>query len=123
MKLSQADNVYGPYRGIVDLAHDGDTVNVRLDVGFDLTVYARCRILGINAPELSTAAGKTARDFAQTVLRPGTPVHVISHGWDKYGGRIDAEIQLDTAYIYDGVPYTDFAKLMLASGNAVVYTG
>ena len=123
MKLSQMGNIYGPYRGIVDLAHDGDTVNVRLDVGFDLTVYARCRILGINAPELSTDAGKTARDFAQTVLPSGTLVHVISHGWDKYGGRIDAEIQLDTAYVYDGVPYTDFAKLMLASGNAVVYTG
>lgn len=56
-------NAFGPYRGVVDLVHDGDTVYAKLDVGFDLTVYTRIRIDGINAPELSTQAGKDARDF------------------------------------------------------------
>jgi endonuclease YncB( thermonuclease family) len=65
-----AEGVFGPYAGVVDLVHDGDTVNVRLDVGFDLTVYARVRIYGINAPELSTDAGKVARDFAQSIVGP-----------------------------------------------------
>lgn len=27
---------YGPYKGVVDKVHDGDTVYVKLDVGFDL---------------------------------------------------------------------------------------
>ena len=103
---------FGPYRGTVDSVHDGDTVNVRLDVGFDLTVYARCRIQGINAPELSTDAGKAARDFARGLLPVGTQVLVTSYGWDKYGGRIDAGIR------YDG---KDFAQQMLDSGNAVPY--
>ena len=106
---------FGPYIGVVDLAHDGDTVNVRLDVGFDLTVYARVRIDGINAPELSTPAGKQARDFAQTLLAVGDTVTVLSYGWDKYGGRIDGAITLP-----DG---RDFAKVMLDAGQAKPYTG
>lgn len=113
--------MYGPYRGIVDLAHDGDTVNIKLDLGFDISVYARVRVKGINAPELSTAAGKRARDFAQQVLPSGTQVLVNSYGWDKYGGRIDGTIAI--SYDYNGVEYDDFGHLMLASGNAVPYTG
>ena len=78
---------------MVDLVHDGDTVNVKLDVGFDLTVYARVRIFGINAPEISTPEGKVARDFAKDLLKPGDPVRVVSYGWDNYGGRIDGSIE------------------------------
>jgi micrococcal nuclease len=106
---------FGPYVGVVDLVHDGDTVNVKLDVGFDLTVYTRVRIDGINAPELSTPEGKAARDFAQTLLAPGDRVHVLSYGWDKYGGRIDGAIALA-----DG---RDFAKAMLDAGHAKPYAG
>jgi endonuclease YncB( thermonuclease family) len=114
--------IYGPYRGVVDLAHDGDTVNIRLDLGFDITVYSRVRVKGINAPELSTDAGKRARDFAQSVLPPGTEVYVSSYGWDKYGGRIDGVISFAKAsYAYQGKLYSDFAQLMLDSGNAVAY--
>ena len=106
---------FGPYRGVVDLVHDGDTVNVKLDVGFDLTVYARIRIYGINAPELSTKAGKDARTFARNLLAVGDAVQVVSHGWDKYGGRVDGSIALS-----DG---RDFAQLMLDSGHAKPYFG
>lgn len=103
---------FGPYKGVVDKVHDGDTVYCKLDLGFELTVYARVRVFGINAPELSTDAGKLARDFAQSIMPVGTVVEVLSHGWDKYGGRIDGEIQIVTADI-------DFAKAMVDSGNAV----
>ena len=111
---------YGPYRGVVSEVHDGDTVYVKLDIGFDLTVYARVRIKGINAPELSTAAGKRARDFAKAVLPVGTGVLVTSYGWDKYGGRIDGVVGMPP-FDWEGHEFQDFASLMLASGNAVVY--
>jgi endonuclease YncB( thermonuclease family) len=104
---------FGPYRGIVDLVHDGDTIYVKLDLGFDLTVYARVRIFGINAPELSTDAGKAARDYAKTLLPVGAAVTVLSHGWDKYGGRIDGAITLPNG--------DDFGQTMIANGYAVVY--
>ena len=108
---------FGPYAGVVDVVHDGDTVYVKLDVRFDLTVYTRIRVLGINAPELSTAAGKAARDYAKTLLQPGAEVRVVSYGWDKYGGRIDASIQ------YGGDDPHDFAGAMLAAGHALPWDG
>jgi endonuclease YncB( thermonuclease family) len=85
---------------------------VKLDVGFDLTIYARCRIYGINAPELSTQAGKDARDYAQTLLPVDAQVGVSSHGWDKYGGRIDASLVIGGQ---------DFGTRMLEDGHAVPY--
>jgi len=104
---------YGPFRGTVDLVHDGDTIDIALDVGFDITIYARVRVFGINAPELSTDAGKAARDYARTLLPVGTAVEVVSHGWDKYGGRVDGEIMFASG--------DDFATAMLDSGHAVPF--
>jgi len=109
---------YGPYRGAVDQVHDGDTVYTRLDVGFDLTVYARVRVFGIDAPELSTVEGKTSRDVARTLLPVGSEVRVTSHGWDKYGGRIDGDIEFRTAGIF-----VDFATTMLNAGQAKPWLG
>jgi endonuclease YncB( thermonuclease family) len=119
-------SVYGPYPGTVAGVHDGDTVNVNLendeDVGFDLhliaRIYTRVRVKGINAPELSTVEGKSARDFAQTLLPPGAPVRVTSHGWDKFGGRIDGDIEFKTVGIF-----VSFADTMVNAGHAVPWDG
>jgi len=113
-----SDEPFGPYAGSIDAVHDGDTVYVKLDAGFDLTIYARVRVMGINAPELSTAAGKAARDYAQTLLTPGMAVKVLSYGWDKYGGRVDASIQYNLA-----ADPQDFATAMMAAGHAVPWDG
>jgi len=112
-----SQDTFGPYAGVVDLVHDGDTVYVKLDVGFDLTVYTRVRIFGINAPELATPEGKVARDFAKTLLAPGDEVKVVSHGWDKFGGRIDGDIA------FGGDPPNDFAQTMVDAGHAKPWTG
>lgn len=113
-------SLFGPYPGRIVEVHDGDTVAVDVDLGFDHLVSAngfdgdpriRCRVFGINSPELATKAGKAARDYAQKLLPVGLRVHVVSHGWDKYGGRFDGEITLP-----DG---TDFATRMLDAGQAV----
>ena len=117
----QMADTYGPYRGVVDEVHDGDTINIKLDLGFDITVYARVRVYGINAPELSTDAGKKARAYARGVLPVGTNVIVYSHGWDKYGGRIDGQITLLEPWHIDDAVLSDFADIMLVSKNAVPY--
>ena len=113
---------YGPYLARVRDWHDGDTCHVDLDLGFDFTLNAysfdgkpqlSCRVYGINADELSTDTGKLAKAFAETICPPGMRVTVLSHGWDKYGGRFDGEITL-----LDG---SDFAKAMIDSGHAVPY--
>jgi micrococcal nuclease len=112
---------FGPYPAKVIAIHDGDTLTVDIDLGFDHLIAGQdwngktrlsCRIYGINAPELDTAAGKAALAYAETVVKVGDLVTVISHGWDKYGGRFDGEIVLA-----DG---SSFAQNMLDAGQAVV---
>lgn len=114
---------YGPYIGIVRDWHDGDTAHIDLDLGFGWVLLAynpitgkpqwSCRILGINAPELSTDAGKTAHAYAEQLCPPGTAIVAVSNGWDKYGGRWDGTITLP-----DG---TDFGQQMLNAGQAVPF--
>lgn len=113
--------MFGPYPAVVADWHDGDTCHANLDLGFAVYLYGHdldakpvlsCRIYGINAPELSTDAGKAALAYALQLCPPGTRVTIVSHGFDKYGGRFDGTITLP-----DG---TDFAALMLASGHAVL---
>lgn len=115
---------FGPYPARVDLVHDGDTIYFSIDLGFDHLIASHdfngsprlaLRVFGINAPELSTDAGKVALAYAQTLLKPGDICKVTSHGWDKYGGRFDGDVTLP-----DG---RDFGALMISSGNAVVFNG
>jgi len=93
-----------------------------IDLGFDHIISGQdfagktrlsCRVYGINAPELSTDAGKAALAFALTLIQPGARCQVLSHGWDKYGGRFDGTVTLA-----DG---RDYAQAMLDAGQAVVF--
>jgi endonuclease YncB( thermonuclease family) len=111
---------FGPYPARCVAIHDGDTVTFDLDLGFGIRLPGQdwagktvlsCRVFGINAPELSTPAGKEALAYVQTLLKPGDVCRVVSHGWDKYGGRYDGTVTLP-----DG---SDLAQTMLSSGHAV----
>lgn len=117
-----AAKTFGPYPARCVAIHDGDTVTLDIDLGFDHLIAGQdwdghtrlaCRVYGINAPELSTPAGKAALAYAQTILHVGDICQVLSHGWDKYGGRWDGTITLP-----DG---TDYAQRMLDAGQAVPY--
>ena len=100
------------YPAVVTSWHDGDTCHIDLDLGFGVHEESfSCRIYGINAPELSTDAGKAALAYALKICPNGTNVTVVSHGWDKYGGRFDGSLTLP-----DG---SDFGKAMLDAGQAV----
>lgn len=83
---------------IVTNVVDGDTLWLRLDLGWHITYDARCRLLGVNAPELVTDEGRDARRFVIDALvgagvylhddRTGERVHpvtFVSHSLDKYG--------------------------------------
>lgn len=72
---------------------DGDTLVLRLDLGWNITLQERCRLVGVNAPELSTDAGQEARKFLIGLLGhaggaldgTGALLTFISHQIDKYG--------------------------------------
>jgi len=112
--------IYGPFPAKVASIHDGDTLSLDVDLGFNHIVpshdiYGRpqisCRVYGINAPELKTQAGKDALAFLETLVAVGDFVTVVSHGWDKYGGRFDGVVTLA-----DG---RDLGQTMLDAGQAV----
>lgn len=114
--------MFGPFPARVAKIVDGDTIGLDIDLGFDHMISALdwngssrlvCRVFGINAPELRTDAGKVAKAYAESLLPLGARCSVVSHGWDKYGGRFDGTITLS-----DG---SDFAAQMVSSGNAVPY--
>lgn len=57
-------------RRIVEVlkVHDGDTVRVRLDLGFDTYRDVWVRIDGIDAPELKDVGGVSSRDYLALLL-------------------------------------------------------
>ena len=70
---------------------DGDTIVLRIDLGFKLSWKVSCRLHGINCPELRSknaserVAAKAAKDFTQGELEIGSTVLVYSVELDKYG--------------------------------------
>lgn len=129
---------FGPYQVIVVEIHDGYTVFVDIvliaskahrhvpdeDLGFNIHIISgvgvvlkrqSVRLLGCNAPELATPAGKAALAFLETVLHVGDTVTIVSESWDKYGGRVDAPVTLA-----DG---RDLTQVMIAAGHAAPWDG
>ena len=47
---------------------DGDTVDLLIDLGFGVHVKERCRLYGIDAPEMPTAQGQAAKAYLESLL-------------------------------------------------------
>lgn len=91
---------------------DGDTVILDLDLGWHITRRESCRIQGVNAPELSTAEGRTARAWAQQQLPVGDEILFRSVQLDKYGRPL-GEIVYSMGKLY--------SQELLDAGMAVEY--
>lgn len=94
---------------------DGDTVHLLLDLGWHISYETRARIAHINAAEIATPEGKTAKAYAQTLLPGGAVVTFHSHSLDKYGRPLGDITLADDR--------TDFGQAMVAAGMAVPYEG
>lgn len=116
---------FGPYKATVANIHDGTRHKLAdVDLGFNVhqvsgvgIVLERqsVRLLGCNAPELATSAGKAALAYLESIVHVGDEVTLVSHGWDKYGGRIDGAVTLA-----DG---RDLTAVMIAAGHAIAWDG
>tara|TARA_B100001939_G_scaffold181027_1_gene156001 strand:+ start:1098 stop:1436 length:339 start_codon:yes stop_codon:yes gene_type:complete len=97
---------------------DGDTVDVRIDLGFNVWHKCRVRLVGINAPESRTrnleekARGLAAKQWLIDRLEY-KEVEMQSHGTGKYG-RVLGELYVEGVNIN---------KLMVEKGHAVEYDG
>ena len=107
------------YNATLERVVDGDTIDVTLDLGFDVKLHKqRCRLAGIDTPESRTRnleekkLGLAAKDRL-IELCTGT-IKIQSFGKGKYG-RILA------------IPYTendeDMCQKLIQEGHAVEYWG
>jgi len=107
------------YQATLERVVDGDTIDVTLDLGFNVKLHKqRCRLAGIDTPESRTrnlqekALGKLA-SARLSELCVGT-FKIQSLGKGKYG-RI-----LAIPYTEDG---KDICQLLIKEGHAVEYDG
>lgn len=110
------------YRYVVDQVLevvDGDTIEVSLDLGFNITYKVRVRILGVDTPEKvgdQKAYGLAVKDWSKRwVAAQKGPLYLVSKQWDKYGGRVLGDLQLQ-----DG---TSYSALLVARGLGRAYQG
>lgn len=74
------------YKAKVMRVIDGDTLEVALDLGFNISFTEKLRLFNINAPELKTEEGVKARDFLLYLLGDGNiTVNTIKDRKGKYG--------------------------------------
>jgi endonuclease YncB( thermonuclease family) len=74
---------------------DGDTLDLDIDLGFDVSVRQRIRLARVNSPELDTQAGRAARDFLVAELVSVATVVVQTRKADLHG-RYVAEVFVST---------------------------
>lgn len=103
------------YRAEVERVVDGDTVRLRIDLGFGVWHVGSFRLLGAAARELDAPGGVEARNHLMELLPVGALVTIRSVKTDKYGGRYDAAITLA-----DG---RDLARLLVVEHWAAPWTG
>ena len=72
------------YNAIVDNVVDGDTVDLSIDLGFDIWHKARVRLLGVDTPEKWYNYGKVVKAYVDEQLCCKT-VQISSTKPDKYG--------------------------------------
>jgi len=106
------------YRASLIRVIDGDTIEARIDLGFDVWTVRTIRFYGIDAWESRTrdleekAKGLQAKAFVQAAMdRCGGEFVLVSHGVGKYGRC------LGTIYIES----RDLNQQLLQEGLAVEY--
>ena len=107
------------YNAILDTVIDGDTIDVNLDLGFDVILQKqRVRLAGIDTPESRTrnleekALGLKAKDRLIELCVGSFKIQSLGKG--KYGRIL-------------GIPYTedgkDICQMLIEEGHAVEYWG
>lgn len=105
----------------VERVIDGDTVDVVLDLGFNVSLKQRFRILGINTPELKDkdpferARAIEAKKFAEDWFGSEGELRVESYKDDKYGRM------LGDFYFGQRESYTSFSEAILKANLAGKY--
>lgn len=68
--LTPKDDQFRTYKAVTTRVVDGDTVELQIDLGFDLVFTAVFRLYGIDAPEITTSRGGEALKYLHRCLLP-----------------------------------------------------
>ena len=107
---------------------DGDTIDAKIDLGFDVSVKKRVRFLGINTPESRTrdleekAKGLAAKERVKQLLEGTDIIQLVSHGVGKYG-RCLGELSIDKVDGKENLTLVSVNQLLIKEGHAVEYHG
>ena len=99
------------YNAIVDKVVDGDTVDLSIDLGFDVWHRTRVRLIGIDTPEKWHDYGKVVKQYVADCLE-FKEIEITSTKADKYG-RYLVEIYLDG---YEGTFNQHLIDINMAKG-------
>ncbi len=108
---------YRYYAEVVEKAHDGDTIKLLIDLGYDNFTKKNIRLQNINAAEINDVDPQVreqavaAREYLRSLLPIGTKVIIFSEKFRQSFTRYVGFIHLS-----DG---QDVGKLMLDAGFAV----
>jgi len=89
------------YNGNIVRVIDGDTFEVLIELGFNVTQKFHVRLDGIDTPEKNTPEGVKAKEYVRNLIE-NKKVTLTDEGHDKYG-RARAKIILE-----DGKDLTQF---------------
>ena len=104
---------------------DGDTIDVIMDMGFDIMYKSRVRLFGIDTPESRTKdldekkRGLLAKKYLQEALKAGSKLSIKTYKDNETGkfGRILGDVFIDGKSInaqmvkdFMAVPYTGQSK-------------
>lgn len=100
---------------------DGDTLDLKIDVGFKMTTIQRCRLLFVNCPEMKGITydeGVRSMEFVKELVSRFKNVVVRTHKSDSFGRYLAEIIGTDS----DGKDY-NVGEELIKNGMAVKSTG
>ncbi len=120
------------YNAVLDRVVDGDTIDVTIDLGFNVWKKIRVRMEGINTPESRTRdleekkRGLAAKDRLKNILEFNDNKCVLKvSGVGKYGRALATVLveSLSPLNGEDGITLIDVNKQLIEEGHAVEYWG
>ena len=116
------------YKAKLDRVIDGDTIDVKIDLGFDISVKKRVRFTGINTPESRTRdleekkLGLAAKDRVKSILAENDSFIIESKEVGKFG-RVLGEVFINTVDSVESEENISLNELLKTEGHAVEYHG
>lgn len=104
---------------------DGDTIEVRVDLGFKMTFTINVRLMGVNAPEtkgVEKPAGLLVKQYVQNWFDTNKDILVHSIQLDKYADRIDGDFVVGDKTLTQALVAANLVTTVTPDGTVTKFT-